>query len=320
VGASKVPIYAYVDESGNTGKNIFDTAQPNYFTAALVTKGSFDARYTDQVRKIASKVGATAIHANELGLGRLETIAGDLVELLVNSNGHFFICRVEKRYLLASKMFDVLFDSGENAAIAWHNYNLRTSRIILAIKLGHVIDEPIARQFWDCLLMSRERDAHAALPPLCEAIKSRLHILPDQRSREIFTQGLDWVIKYPECVQFATEQRIAKKGHFPNLVGFSNLVKGLDHFSTLWKKKIACITHDEQNEFGKMLHSWHELFSNAAPGELEWAGERYSLQVAPGSRFEMKRDDESVGIQMTDVVLWLLGQALKDKKFLATVV
>ena len=30
-----------------------------------------------------------------------------------------------KRYLLAVKMFDVLFDSGENAAVAWHNYNLR---------------------------------------------------------------------------------------------------------------------------------------------------------------------------------------------------
>ncbi|WP_247493130.1 hypothetical protein, partial [Bradyrhizobium sp. 142] len=36
MGASKIPIYVYVDESGNTGKNIFDEAQPDFFTAALV--------------------------------------------------------------------------------------------------------------------------------------------------------------------------------------------------------------------------------------------------------------------------------------------
>ncbi len=39
MGESKIPIYAYVDESGNTGKNIFDTDQPDFFTAALVSKG-----------------------------------------------------------------------------------------------------------------------------------------------------------------------------------------------------------------------------------------------------------------------------------------
>jgi hypothetical protein len=62
-------------------------------------------------------------------LGRLEIIADDLYALLEASRAHFFLSRVEKRYLLAVKMFDVLFDSGENAAGAWHNYNLRSLKI-----------------------------------------------------------------------------------------------------------------------------------------------------------------------------------------------
>jgi hypothetical protein len=62
-----------------------------------------------------------------------------------------------------------------------------------------------------------------------------------------------------------------------------------------------------------MLQTWHEMFSNAAPDVIEWAGEKYNLQWAPGSKFIIKRDHESPGIQMADVALWLYGQAVKGK-------
>ena len=45
MGDSKIPLFAYVDETGNTGHNLFDEAQPDFFTAALVTKGDFDIQY-----------------------------------------------------------------------------------------------------------------------------------------------------------------------------------------------------------------------------------------------------------------------------------
>jgi hypothetical protein len=211
MGESKIPIYAYVDESGNTGKNIFDKDQPDYYTAALVTKGNFDVHYAQRVKVIAGKVGAIAIHANELGLGKLELIAGALFDLLDRAGAHFFVSRVEKRYLLATKMFDMLFDSGENAAVAWHAYNFKPLKIMLAFKLGHIINDEIARDFWTCLLNPREAAARAALPPVCEALKARLHLLPDQGSRDVLGRGLDWVIAHPECVQFATERKIAAK-------------------------------------------------------------------------------------------------------------
>lgn len=185
MGEARTPLFAYVDESGNTGRNIFDTAQPDYYTAALVSRGDFDRNYGDKVRAIAGKVGATAIHATELGLGRLETIADDLLRLLHRAGATFFVSRVEKKYLLATKMFDTLFDSGENAAVPWHAYNLKPLKIIGAFKLAGVITDDIARDFWKCLLMPKEADARAALPPICEAIKARLDILPDARSREL---------------------------------------------------------------------------------------------------------------------------------------
>jgi hypothetical protein len=126
-------------------KNIFAPSQQDYYTAALISKGDFDASYILRFKAIAAKVGTTSIHANELGLGCLEAIAADLFDLILKSGAYFFVSRVEKKYLLATKMFDVLFDSRENAAIAWHNYNIKPMRIILAFKLGHIIDDTIAR-------------------------------------------------------------------------------------------------------------------------------------------------------------------------------
>jgi hypothetical protein len=171
----------------------------------------------------------------------------------------------------------------------------------------------LAREFWKCLLLPSEEDSRKLLPAICEALKARLPILPDERSQTVLGDGLDWIIKHPESIHLATEQKIAKQGHFPNLVAFTNLLHGLQHFSKLWKKKIARITHDEQNEFGRMLQSSHEMLSNAAPDVIEWGDESFSLQMAPGSQFVIKSDVESTGIQMADVALWLYGQSLKGR-------
>ena len=314
MGESKIPLFAYVDESGNTGKNIFDETQPDFLTAAAVTKGDFDINFGDAVRSLAKRVGVDAIHANELGYRGIEPIAEDLRAVLEAAHARFFVSRVEKRYLLAAKMFDVLFDSGENAAVAWHHYNVRPLRIMLAFKLAGIVDDEIASEFWKCLLLSREEDARAKFPEICEALKVRLPIIPDQKSRQVIGDGLDWIIKHPEAIHLMTERKIAKQGHFPNLVAFANLLQGLHTLSDTLNRKIVRITHDEQSEFSRTLNSWHEMFSNASPDALRWAGEEFSMRMVPGSEFTIKSDADSPGIQMADAALWLYAQSLKGKR------
>jgi|SRR5215471_3086298 len=129
MGESKLPLYAYVDETGNTGHNLFDEAQPDFFTAALITKGDFDLTFGQRTRAIAQGLGTQELHGKELGTKQLEAAAPDIIKLLRSAKAHFFVSRVEKRYLLATKLFDSLFDSGENAAVAWHNYNLRPLKL-----------------------------------------------------------------------------------------------------------------------------------------------------------------------------------------------
>jgi hypothetical protein len=103
-------MYAFIDETGNTGAALFDEAQPIFSTAALLTRTDFDAVHGNPIKKLGQSLGAAELHASELGVARIEEIARPLLKVLKKADPQFFIARVEKKYLLATKMFDLLFD------------------------------------------------------------------------------------------------------------------------------------------------------------------------------------------------------------------
>ena len=67
---------------GNTGHNLFDEAQPDFFTAALITKGNFDDGHSKAALKLTASLGVDSLHGKELGVERIEKIADDLLVLL----------------------------------------------------------------------------------------------------------------------------------------------------------------------------------------------------------------------------------------------
>ncbi|MDQ0563202.1 hypothetical protein QO004_005011 [Rhizobium mesoamericanum] len=313
MGESKVPLFAFVDETGNTGHNIFDEKQPDFFTAALITRGNFDALYGTRVAAISSALGQSSLHAKDLGVHRLESVSRDILKLLVASKAMFFLSRVEKKYLLVTKMFDSIFDSGENAAMSWHHYNVRMLRLILTFKLSALIEDQTARDFWKCILEPKEEKARARLVKVCDALLANIGLLPDEKSRTVLGEALVWARDHPESIQIHVDRKTARHGHFPNLVAFSNLLYGLEGHSKRLKRPVARITHDQQSEFEKTLKSFHELLSSASGDEINWAGEIHSLQAVKGSTFATKEDNFSAGIQIADVVLWLYSQYHRGK-------
>jgi hypothetical protein len=190
-------MFAFIDETGNTGANLLDEAQPDFFTAALITKSNFDMVYAGPVAKLANRFGDGPLHGKDLGMDRCEEIAADLLKVFKKADARFFISRVEKRYLLATKIFDTFFDSGENAAAFWHIYNIRPLRIILALKVATIVDERVAQQFWTMLLDRSVARQKAAIPEICQALIDRVGELPDQRSRDLATETLSWARDKP---------------------------------------------------------------------------------------------------------------------------
>jgi hypothetical protein len=108
--------------------------------------------------------------------------------------------------------------------------------------------------------------------------------------------------------------KTGRHGHSPNFVAFTGLMDGLEGFSKSWGRPVREIVHDEQSEFRRMLHDWHEIWSRPSLKDSEpirYPGEeRHSLSRAAGSKFRMTTEDLSAGLQVVDVVLWLFKRAI----------
>lgn len=307
-------MYAFVDETGNTGSNIFDEAQPDFFTGALVTKADFDGLHEKTVRTICQQNGFDSLHTSVLGFGPIEQAAPDILRLLKKVDARFFISRVEKRYLLATKVFDTFFDSGENPAASWVAYNIRPLKLILCFKVATLLTDEIAHEFWSMLMARNEQQARAKIPGICNSILARVSLLKDQRSREVVTETFAWSREHPEALDIFIARRQAKNGHMPNMVAFANLLEGLEDFSKEWKRPLKKIVHDRQSQFEGTLAEYHLLVSTASDEKIHIpGGETVVLQKVGGSKFEILSSDSSPGIQVADLVLWLFRQFLARK-------
>lgn len=306
-------MFAFADETGNTGANLFDQAQPDFYTGALVTRSNFDVVLGSKFSAICKRAGIEALHASVLGVARLDTVAEPLLALLKKADARFFISRVEKRYLLATKLFDTFFDSGENPAVSWHIYNIRLLRLTLCFKVATLLTDDIAKRFWDMLMAKSEKTARAIIPEICTAMLARVPLLTDQRSRDVVTETFSWSLAHPHALDIFIASRQAKNGHMPNVVAFTNLLDGLEKLSKKWNRPLRKLVHDRQSQFEATLAEWHRLLSNASDEPIKRIDETVVFQKVAGSTFEVSASDASAGIQVADLVLWLYRQAEGQK-------
>ena len=66
-------------------------------------------------------------------------------------------------------------------------------------------------------------------------------MIPDQRSRNVIEQALDWAAANPESLEFVHSDKVGRKGHLPNMVGFGNLLGGIERQSAIWNRSVECI-------------------------------------------------------------------------------
>ena len=107
-------LHAYIDESGNTGFNLFDPAQPFFQNVAMSSLVDFDEVFQNRVQRMADRLGVAYLHGNELGVDGVEQIAGDIAELIEFSQVKFYFAAINKRDVAAIKFYDAIFDPGEN--------------------------------------------------------------------------------------------------------------------------------------------------------------------------------------------------------------
>lgn len=112
-------MYYYVDESGNTGNNLFDANQPLLYYGLITSKTNLNVVAEPLLKKARDKLGVERIHANELGVAQLSEIAPSLAKFSTKRDVRFSLYKVVKPDHAIITFFDQVFDAGLNDAVTW---------------------------------------------------------------------------------------------------------------------------------------------------------------------------------------------------------
>ena len=112
-------MFFFIDESGNTGNNLFDASQPLLCYGTLSSRLNPDVLGKRDHAAMLRELGVTCLHANELGLSRLTKVAPVLIRLQKRFDFRFDYFYIHKRTYALSMLFEAIFDYERNRALKW---------------------------------------------------------------------------------------------------------------------------------------------------------------------------------------------------------
>ena len=296
--------FSYTDESGNSGQNLFDLEQETFWTGTLITFADADTKYRTVQRELLSAVNMAELHGAELGFGRIEKIAERLLAFILEKKLRFSFVRVHKPHLAAMKMFDLVFDSGNNPAVPNLAYGVRQLRLVNLMHFEQLLAQEDLKEFWS-LFQAQNAGRFGVL---LSKIRVRASVAPyDSRTLQRLSDVLKWASDHPEAVLDPFGESDS-----PNFVAFTALFQHLHSFHEAEGHVIGCFVHDEQDQFVPSFTRAFE-FLTKFKGEMEPMS--MITDIAPIASFEclleVRSSASSFGLQLVDVCMWLVMRVVE---------
>ncbi len=294
---------AYTDETGNSGTALFDANQPYFWTGTLVSEHDMQTVAADLHAECLSIVEKKELHGSELGLGRIEKIAGKLRAFFAETGCKFFFTSLEKAHLAATKLADTVLDSGNNMAIAPVQYGIKGLRVPLAWDIVQIMSDEDRQAFWAAF----EGADAPGFVTLLYVLRTRVLELSQEgvlydRNTQLLTDAFTWGIQHPEDLLQGGMHPLDS----PNAVAFTLI---LNHFHSLHEStgaRVKTFIHDEQNQFGKWLEKSYDLLKGFA-FKVDTFSPLPDVKKVPTFACDMVMAESlgCIGLQLVDVVLWL---------------
>lgn len=321
-------MYFYVDESGNSGNNLFDPNQPILSYGVLSSEIDVDDRATDKFAAMLGKISRPALHANQLKFEGLRPIGGDLLSLYERLSLGFDFYFIEKRAYALVSFFNAVFDEGVNDAVPWTWY-WTPLRFALIGLLHNLLDDSILREAWELCLIAKndiddEKDRIVELLRQCLARleSSQMQAEP----REIIRDGFLFGLRYPQRLDFGV---YSQKAFSPNAVGFQFVLSGIAARSRLTGRVASKILVDRQSQFNAAQLDAYSMQSRKAEWFREnpedrkqyaahpfFVGAREELETLishfPQERATVSDSKSSIGLQIADTLLWITNRAIRE--------
>lgn len=307
-------MFYYVDESGNTGLNLFDSNQPILYYGVLGARTNLDIVAQPLLERLRKELGVKRIHANELGVAKLTTIANRLAQFSKKNDLRFSAFTVNKADHAVITYFDQVFDAGLNDAVAWHHY-WTPLRYPLLFKVAHLFDDETAKEAWRARCEQNPARCTEMLKGVHQKLLTKLHTLPDARSREIIEGAIKWADANPEAISFGSSNYESTLQISPNLIGYQAVLQGVAIQAAAMNRTVRRITVDRQTQFNGAQAELAEIYqklrghtTSMGPGMPE-----FDYSILPEVPPDFKPGDDSAGLELVDISLWTAKRLREDR-------
>lgn len=307
-------MYFYVDESGNTGNHLFDENQPNLYYGMLSCRKNLDVIAEPMLASLRTKLGVERLHAAELGVARLTPILERLSVFQKKNDVRFNFYKVVKPDHAIITFFDQVFDSGTNSAVPYHCY-WTPLRYPLLFKVQFLFDRTLAAQAWQARLLQNRSACEEQLCAICEELLRRLDRLPDVRSRELIGGALRWTLSNPSEIGYGATNSENALQISPNLVGFQHVLAGISGRCTSAKREVKSIIVDRQSEFNNAQGFLNDIYRKlrSTDFDMPFGMPNFDWQNMPDQDIEFRAGDQSAGLELVDIYLWVMKRMEEDK-------
>lgn len=302
--------YAYTDESGNTGENLFDEAQPMFWTGTILSRQDLDVSGAGIIHACKSTLGVQELHGTDLGFSGIAKIAGQLEELINRCDCSFVFTLTEKAHRAAIRLAEMLFDSDYNKAVSpMHDLGVPLRRM-LTLPVIDTLTRGDKQQFWEAYINGDFQNFSTVLEKVQRRIYDQLN---DPRGRQLLLDAISWALRNPQEVLRPKPPKSDDPYCLdsPNMQAFMSLIDGLHDIVNKLGARVVRFHHDDQKEFRRAIKETFDILH-------EFQIPRDSLLVQKIKTFncpiQLVPSHSSVGLQVIDVCLWLMTRAFKTSQ------
>jgi hypothetical protein len=308
-------MYFYVDESGHTGLNLFDANQPVLYYGLISSSANLDEVAVNAVRAVREKLGVARLHSNELGVARLSSVAEDIAAITAEFGLTFDLLRVMKPDHALISFFDQTFDQGLNPAVPWMWY-WSPLKYVLLLSLPPLFDDELLKRAWEVRINTRDEVANPQYVSLCEELIRRVEqSVSDKRLREILLDSLRWAAANPGEIHYNAYDRDDTLQISPNLVGFQSVMHTIARRLGESNVEASRVVVDRQTQFNRAQEWLAGIYAqgkgNVFPGGV--GVPELDLRNMPAIPISPTAGDESVGLEIVDIYLWIFKRFYERK-------
>jgi hypothetical protein len=297
-------MFAYIDETGHSGRNIFDKNE-NFQLGALLALEDIAEPVGFALNPFLESKGVERLHANEWPEHELINLAHSVLDTIEGCGPWCLnLFTIHKPYVAPTKFVDMIFDPGENDATPDHWYWDEMHRHVLCLVTDAAMNRKLAESFWEAFLND---DAEGIINSATELEAVVRASSEPGAIKKVFKSSINWAKKNSkEFTLIVTEKRKGYQGHSPNIIAFSQAFQAIHRFCKTHDCQPEVLVHDQQQEFQSELRRYYKDFGQMVIEDREDG--RFPLaDIAPypKGQFTLMPSTQNLGLQAVDLLLWI---------------